>query len=88
MVRDSENCRVYETEFPAGDGSVVTTTVKAIAAIEGVETTELPCFEREMSGDGLSAVIESNGDVEVQFPYAGYEVTVRGDGTLKIREAE
>lgn len=86
MVRDSENTGVHETHFSPGDRSVVAAIVRAVAAIDGVEPTELPCFGDELSGEGLAAVIESNSAAEVRFPYAGYEITVTGDGTIAVRE--
>lgn len=85
MARDSERGE-YETDVSPGEESVVLAILRTVAAIDGEAITDLPCFEHELSTEGLEAVIASSDDVEVSFPYAGYDVTVRGDGTIAVRE--
>lgn len=67
-------------------GSPVASIVEAVASREGVETTELPPLHETISSDILETLRQSVDDVEqhVRFRYYGYQVTVRGDGSIVI----
>ena len=66
--------------------------VEAIAAREGLDTTDLDVSLYEsIDPDALDALVETSRDrparspIRVQFSYHGYDVTVSSDGSLSVR---
>lgn len=82
------------TEFrrvhdPDEETDVTTSVVASVAAVAGVEPMALPPLQRSLDTDALEAIVGSGRDpagVTVRFTYAGYHVTVEGDGSVGIRE--
>jgi hypothetical protein len=74
-----------EESFP-----VSSTVVNEVASVAGVDQLDLPPIALSIDPDALDEVVESIGTVsgaptgQVTFPYAGYEVTVRSDGTVDV----
>lgn len=75
---------------PAED--LVQTITTAVADAEGVDPWELPPLYDAVDPDALHSLIRSGkqiGDrspLEVSFRYAGYDVTVSGDGDVELDE--
>lgn len=74
-----------------GGESVTTSVIVSVAAVAGAEPTALPPLQRTVDADALEAVVESaheaDTELTVSFGYAGYHVSVGGDGSIRIREA-
>lgn len=70
--------------------SIATSVVVSVAAIVGVEPTALPPLQRSIDTDALEAVFASGregpDDVTVRFSYAGCDVSVESDGSIRINE--
>lgn len=68
------------------DPSVASSVVTAVARANGVDPTELPPLQETVDGDALDALFASSetgpGGPKVVIHYAGYLVTVEGDGTV------
>lgn len=47
---------------------------------------ELPPLYEAVDPDALNAVVSGLSEGQVEFPYAGYDVTVYGDGTITLEE--
>ncbi len=47
---------------------------------------ELPPLYDAVDPDALNAVAAGLSEGQVKFPYAGYDVTVYGDGTVTLEE--
>jgi hypothetical protein len=60
--------------------------VNRVADIHGAEITELPPIHDAIDGDVLSDLLGSEFDGELTFTYAGCEVVVAGDGSVRVRE--
>lgn len=63
--------------------------VNRVAAIEGIEPTDLPTLYEAVDPDALDALVESTSkadscDFQIEFPYHGYEVTVTTNGVIHI----
>lgn len=69
--------------------SVGTAVVSSVAAVAGVEPTALPPLHWSLDTDALDSIVGAGrGDgVTVTFTYAGYRVSVDGEGSIRIREA-
>ncbi|MBX0293318.1 HalOD1 output domain-containing protein [Haloarcula nitratireducens] len=74
-----------EEPRPDAVGSVVHEIVDRIAAREGVEPTALPTLSEYTDPAALNALLEATESIEVTLELYGYEVTVDGDGTVRIR---
>jgi len=71
--------------------SPLVTIVEEIAAREGTEAARLdPPLYGSVDTDALHSLVCESGsaDVEVQFEYCGYQVTVRADGAVTVSELE
>lgn len=72
--------------------SISTTVVVAMARASETEPNDLPPLYEAVDPDALDAVFAAQGDqsrrtgVTVTFPYAGHEVSVRGDGEICVYE--
>lgn len=67
--------------------------VRAVAAVSGVEPTELDLVYDSIDPDALDTLLGSppigdNGGITVEFMAAGYQVTVRNDGTICILDGQ
>ncbi|HKJ58960.1 MAG TPA: HalOD1 output domain-containing protein [Halobacteriales archaeon] len=75
---------------PGEETDVTNAVVASVAAVAGVEPMALPPLQRSLDTDALAAIVGSDRDrdagVTVRFTYAGYHVTVEGDGSVGIRE--
>ena len=64
--------------------------VERVAALEGVEQTELTPLYGAIDPEALNTLVEtgSNSDsaLQIGFTYHGYDVTVTGNGTVYIDE--
>lgn len=73
------------------DRTVSAAVVDAVAEAKGVSPTEVrPPLHRVVDADALNQLFQSNRDApgeepRVSFCYAGYEVTVRGQGEVVVR---
>ncbi|WP_424001334.1 HalOD1 output domain-containing protein [Haloarcula salina] len=73
------------TETHAGDQSVVTAVVQAVAAAEGRPTGSLPPLAHSINPDALTAcIVDSNTDGYVAFDYCGHRVVVHTDRTVTV----
>lgn len=68
------------------DQPIVEQITTAVADAEGVSPVELsqPLYER-IDPDALDRLVQTK-DVTVRFSYHGYEVEVRGDGRVVVRD--
>lgn len=67
--------------------------VSAVAAVFGVETDELPPLYGSVDADAMDALVtrgaaESEVSVRLAFTYAGCDVLVESDGTLRVTAAD
>lgn len=68
--------------------------VRAVSAVEGVQSTDVEPLYESVDPDALDAlmngpvVIGNSGTIDVEFQYSGYRVHVRNDGTITILEGE
>lgn len=77
---------VARTEIPP-DMEPSEAIINTIATFEDIPPTDLKVFHNVVDPDALNGLIQSGSDeVEVTMQYAGYDVTVRGEGTLILRE--
>lgn len=63
---------------------VSTNIVMSVAAVEESEPTELPPLASSVDPDALDDLFGDGVCGRVSFSYAGYEVTIRGEGRLEI----
>lgn len=74
--------------------SISTAVTSAVARLADVEATDLEPLARSVDPDALEALFRPTFDGHprpggrVTFPFAGYEVTVRADGTVVARPRE
>lgn len=70
----------------AGSPSVTQSVVEAVAEADGVGPEELaPPLYEEIDPDALERIFATGPSTRrVVFTYNGYEVTVRGDGSVSI----
>lgn len=78
----------------SGDGSLASTIAIAVAETKGVPPESLPPLYDTVDPDALERLFAPCNDGtprargRTAFPMAGCEVTVRGDGTVSVRERE
>lgn len=63
-----------------------TVVVESIADAENVDAADLPPLYERIDPDALDDFVAEGGDDprRVEFGFAGYEVTVEGDGTVSV----
>jgi hypothetical protein len=77
--------------------TISTCVVEAVARAQGVDAIELPPLATVVDPDALDSLFRSRPDGsdrigtrgfdgEVRFPYAGWEVTVRSETDIVVRE--
>ncbi len=60
-----------------------------VAAKKGVDPLDLPPLHTAIDPDALAALVnhrDAAAELDVQFSYAGYLVSVTGDGAVSVRE--
>lgn len=84
-----------ETDGTSPEEHVCTRIAEAIADVEGVDATEAPSpLESAVDTDALDQLFEpldgnrTREEGLVRFPFAGYLVTVRADGTVAVDERD
>lgn len=60
--------------------------IQAVATTSSADPLELPPLYDAVDPDALDSLVTEMTDGEVVFAYAGYEVTVRSDGTIMVDE--
>lgn len=81
---------VFHTEF--GERNTPSEAIiKAVAAVEGVEPTEIEFLYERIDPDALDAlfdgpVVGDGGTVGVEFGYSGHRVSVQNNGSITILE--
>lgn len=63
--------------------------VSEVAARRGVDLEELPSLFEVVDPDALERLVDSaaTSDLAIELPYAGYRITVDGDGTVTLSES-
>lgn len=83
----SKSEATYDTEF-TDEESVTMAVVRAVAAVTGVEPTVLTPLGECIETDAVEALFAAPGGATTAqslcFRYAGFLVTVRGDGSLSL----
>jgi hypothetical protein len=64
----------------------VLTLVNRVADVRGEEVTDLPPIQETIDGDVLNGLLASHFPGRCTFKYAGCEVTISGDGSIRVRE--
>lgn len=71
------------------DTDLLITITEQIAAKKGVDPLDLPPLYTAIDVDALTTLVthrDDASDLEVQFSYAGYQVTVTGDGAVSVHQ--
>jgi len=82
---------VYRTELTIDSHTAVSTSiVEAVATAADREPVELPPFQRSVDVDALNELFSSTAPERTDtgicfsFEYAGYGVTIFGDGIIEV----
>lgn len=83
----------YRATFDSATVAPSTAVVEAMAAVRGVDPTELPPLFAVVDPQALDRlcarrVPDQEGDRTVVFSYLDHEVTVKSLGTIRIRPLE
>lgn len=60
--------------------------VRKVADLSDSNALDLPTLYDVIDPEALESLVRSMADGEVSFTYAGYEVTVESDGTVRLDE--
>ncbi|WP_324663839.1 HalOD1 output domain-containing protein [Haloarcula sediminis] len=63
---------------------IETSIARKVASREGTSPTALRPLYEVIDTDALRRVMDSTGDVRVEFTYSGYAVAVTGDGSIHL----
>lgn len=79
---------IHVTDRPLGEA-----VVQAVADLEGVDPMALPSLHDSVEPDALDQLVshrssDSNATLAVMFTYAGWNVFVRGDGTVVVGDPD
>jgi hypothetical protein len=92
QLRISLECEtVRELRPDESSGSPVDAIVETVASLEGVDPGELPPLYESIDPDVLNTVARgrpSDSDAAVCFVYDGWNICVRGDGSLVVGDPE
>lgn len=91
MTVQCECAPVHETRYRFdGDRTPSEAVIEALATAEEVEPTELPPLYRSVEPDALNRLFgdPEEGPAALLFDHAGWNVFVRGDGTVIICDPE
>jgi hypothetical protein len=82
QIEESER----RSKIRAEDRSVTVSIVEAVAERENQDPLDLPALADVVDAGALDRLVESCSDsgVTVSFSYAGYQITVSGDGAIRI----
>ncbi|MEF8778223.1 MAG: HalOD1 output domain-containing protein [Natronomonas sp.] len=70
-----------------GSGSSVSNRVVwNVAETTGIDQAELPVLYDHIDPDALDSLVEKMSDGEVSFTYAGCDIAVESDGTVRVDE--
>ena len=82
--RQGRNDQLIRQHIPP-DGEPSAAVIRAVAAVEGVEPTELDVLHDTVDPDAIDQLAgTANEGVEITFQYNGYEITVRSDDVLVL----
>ncbi|QLG27371.1 hypothetical protein HUG10_07340 [Halorarum halophilum] len=80
-----------ESPQPRTDGTAVSTKViERVAALEGVDPTDLPVLVDAIDTDALDSIFaplrggQSTERGRIKFTYCGYEIVVHGDEAVDV----
>ena len=81
---------VIQTQFDS-DERASEAVIRTIAAIKGVEPTELESLYESLDPEALDALLgdparDGNSTIAVNFVASGYRVSVSSDGQITIRD--
>jgi hypothetical protein len=64
----------------------VVAVVTAVAEVAGKDPLELPPLRNAIDPDALNGLVGAKDDrlTSVSFEYAGYDISVTGDGTVRV----
>ncbi len=72
---------------PHGNESITQDVVREVAAQADVQPNELPPLYDFIDPDALDRVVHStDADLELSFRFAGYRVTIEGDGSIRVHQ--
>ncbi|WP_226005977.1 HalOD1 output domain-containing protein [Natrinema salinisoli] len=78
-------CRITDTESADEWSEPAMKIVQKVSRAKGVDIVDLEPLYDTVDGDALDSLLRTaDQDVEVTFQYAGYTVTVRGDGQISL----
>lgn len=78
-----------ESRFAPNEATTPSESViKAVAEAEGCDPLDSPPLYEVLDPDALDALFRGCGSCRVGFEYAGYEVVVRSNGRVVVREGE
>jgi len=70
-----------------GNESITQDVVREVAARADVQPDELPPLYDFIDPDALNRVINStDADLQLSFVFAGYRVTIEGDGSIRVQQ--
>jgi hypothetical protein len=70
----------------ATEPTVSIRVVRAVARTTNRDQTELPLLYDSVDPEALNTLVSRMSDGEVSFSYAGCEVTVTSDGTVRVEK--
>lgn len=84
---------VRETDVDPDDQSPAAVVIETVADLEGVDGLELPPLANTIDPDVIDKLVASvESDIEslagLSFTYSGWNVFVRGDGTIIIGDPD
>ncbi|WP_135365773.1 HalOD1 output domain-containing protein [Halosimplex halophilum] len=89
-VSDGSDAVVFDHYDWSGDDSPSIAVAEAVAAVTNRSVTTLPPVQEVVDADALDMLVRS-GDplgVRVSIDYAGTDVTVTGDGRIRVKPRE
>lgn len=79
------------TVHPSQQTSPSEAVIYRVAEQQDVDPVELPPLYESIDPDALDSLVQSSAasdsQLEVEFTYAGHDVTVTGSGTVLLEEA-
>ena len=60
--------------------------VRRVASATGCDVAEVPLLYDSVDPDALDVLVSEMSDGTVSFSYAGHEVTVDSDGTVRLED--
>ncbi|MFC6824061.1 HalOD1 output domain-containing protein [Halopelagius fulvigenes] len=66
--------------------SVTERILISVADREGTDVLSMPPLYESVDPDALEQLVAFGGVAEISFTYLGYDVTVDGDGNVRVRK--